>query len=210
MRPRREIWEIQETVFKEAILKTLTHRDYYDKGGVILLELFENRAELYNPGGLVSAIPESEFGKCSHARNPLIFVLFARMHLVEQVGSGIVRRQDLVHQAKLPPPQFQKTGIFTVTLIGPEKSSVKSSVKGSVKIIELIKEYPAVTISEMADALNGAVLLPILNRREVALSVLINTLPELSVAISGKFPLATKVGVCAFRCKIQSFPSPGD
>jgi ATP-dependent DNA helicase RecG len=37
MRPRREIWEIQETVFKEAILKALTHRDYYDKGGVILL-----------------------------------------------------------------------------------------------------------------------------------------------------------------------------
>jgi ATP-dependent DNA helicase RecG len=159
--PRREIWEIPETVFKEAILNALAHRDYYDKGGVILLELFDNRVELSNPGGLVSAIPESEFGKRSHSRNPLIFGLFARMHLVEQVGSGIVRMHDLMHEAKLPPPQFQKTGIFTITLMRPEKSSEKGSEKGSEKssekssekIIELIKEYPAVTIAEMAESL---------------------------------------------------------
>jgi ATP-dependent DNA helicase RecG len=155
--PRKEIWEIPETVFKEAILNALAHRDYYDKGAVILLELFDNRVELSNPGGLVSAIPESEFGKRSHSRNPLIFGLFARMHLVEQVGSGIVRMYDLMHEAKLPAPQFQKTGIFTVTLMRPVKSSGKSSEKGSEKssekIIKLIKENPAVTIAEMAESL---------------------------------------------------------
>jgi predicted HTH transcriptional regulator len=36
----------------------LAHRDYYDKSGVILPELFNNRVELSNPGGLVSAISE--------------------------------------------------------------------------------------------------------------------------------------------------------
>ena len=74
--PRKEIWEIPETVLKEAIINSLSHRDYYDKGAVNAIELYDDRVEISNPGGLVSAIPESEFGKRSHSRNPLIFGLF--------------------------------------------------------------------------------------------------------------------------------------
>ncbi len=55
--PRKEIWEIPETVFKEAIINALSHRDYYDKGAVINIEVFDDRVEISNPGGLVSAIP---------------------------------------------------------------------------------------------------------------------------------------------------------
>lgn len=87
--PRKEIWEIPETVFKEAIINSLSHRDYYDKGAVIMIEIFDDRVEISNPGGLVSAINRADFGKRSLSRNPLIFGLFARMQLVEQVGSGI-------------------------------------------------------------------------------------------------------------------------
>jgi ATP-dependent DNA helicase RecG len=28
---RKELWEIPETVFKEAIINSLAHRDYYDR-----------------------------------------------------------------------------------------------------------------------------------------------------------------------------------
>ena len=124
---RKEIWEIPETVFKEAIINSLTHRDYYDKGAVINIEVFDNRVEITNPGGLVSAIPEAEFGKRSHSRNPLIFGLFARMHLVEQVGSGVGRIKDLMKGAELPDPIFLKEGIFTVIFQRPARSSQKRS-----------------------------------------------------------------------------------
>jgi len=152
-RPRKEIWEIPETAFKEAIINALSHRDYYDKGAVIHIELFSDRVEISNPGGLVSAIPEAEFGKRSHSRNPLIFGLFSRMHLVEQVGSGIGRIQDLMKSAGLPEPIFQKEGIFTVVLKRPVAGSVKSSVKSSVKIIELIIFNVHITIPELAENL---------------------------------------------------------
>ena len=155
--PRKEIWEIPETVFKEAIFNALSHRDYYDKGAVIHIEVFSDRVEISNPGGLVSAIPEAEFGKRSHSRNPLIFGLFSRMQLVEQVGSGIGRIQDLMKSAELPEPIFQKEGIFTVVLkrplTGSEKSSEKSSGKSSEKIIELMRTNPQVTIAELANEL---------------------------------------------------------
>jgi ATP-dependent DNA helicase RecG len=160
--PRKEIWEIPETVFKEAIINSLSHRDYYDKGAVTTIEVFDDRVEITNPGGLVSAIPESDFGKRSHSRNPLIFGLFARMHLVEQVGSGIGRINDLMKLAGLPEPTFQKEGMFNVILSRPQKTSEKTSektrvetrVETRVKIINAIEKNNRITTPMLAELLN--------------------------------------------------------
>lgn len=118
-KPRNEIWEIPETVFKEAIINALAHRDYYDKGGRITIELFNDRVEISNPGGLVSAISKNDFGKRSLSRNPLIFGLFERMRMVEQIGSGISRMRDLMKENGLTPPEFDIDGMFTITLRRP-------------------------------------------------------------------------------------------
>ena len=150
--PRIEHWEIPQTAFKEAIINALSHRDYYDKGAKINIELFDNRVEISNPGGLTSAISKSEFGTKSHSRNPLIFGLFVRMHMVEQVGSGIGRMKDEMKAVKLPAPEFKMDGLFTVVFHRniTEKSSGKSSGKSSVKdwadIKRIILEIPGVAI----------------------------------------------------------------
>jgi ATP-dependent DNA helicase RecG len=172
--PRKEIWEIPETVFKEAIINSLSHRDYYDKGAVIHIEVFDDRVEISNPGGLVSAIPEADFGKRSHSRNPLIFGLFARMHLVEQVGSGVGRIHELMKEADLPEPVFQKEGIFTVILQRPIKSSEKSTQKtaqkstqktrektrekSSEKILTLLKSDGSLTADALAEMLSFSII----------------------------------------------------
>lgn len=117
--PRKELWEIPETVFKEAIINALAHRDYYDKGARISVEVFNDRIEVSNPGGLISGIPKNEFGKRSLSRNPLIFGLFERIRMVEQVGSGISRMRDLMLENNLTPPEFNTEGIFTVTFRRP-------------------------------------------------------------------------------------------
>lgn len=59
---RVEIWEISESVFKEAIFNALAHRDYYEKGAVTTIEVYDDRIEISNPGGLLSAV-KGEFGK---------------------------------------------------------------------------------------------------------------------------------------------------
>jgi ATP-dependent DNA helicase RecG len=116
---RKELWKIPETVFKEAIINSLAHRDYYDKDGRITIELFNDRVEVTNPGGLVSSIAKNEFGKKSSSRNPLIFGLFERMRLVEQIGSGISRMRDLMKEEGLTPPEFNTDGMFTVAFRRP-------------------------------------------------------------------------------------------
>ncbi len=166
--PRKEIWEIPENVFKELIINSLSHRDYYEKGAITTIEVFDNRVEVTNPGGLVSAISELEFGRRSYTRNPLIFGLFAKMRLVEQVGSGISRVRNLMSDSGLPEPQFQKKGIFTVVLSRPKisslKGSQKSSHKSSHKIIELIAETPSISTEQMAEAIG-------ISRRAIAKNI---------------------------------------
>jgi ATP-dependent DNA helicase RecG len=97
----------------------LAHRDYYDKGARITIEVFDDRVEISNPGGLISTVPRNEFGKRSASRNPLIFGLFERMRLVEQIGSGITRIRDVMNDEGLTPPEFSIDGMFTVTLRRP-------------------------------------------------------------------------------------------
>ena len=154
--PRKEIWEIPLTVFKEAIINALSHRDYYEQGAVITIEIFDDRVEVSNPGGLLSGVVK-DFGHKSMSRNPLVFSLFTRMHLVERIASGIPRMREAMREANLPEPVFHTDGMFTVSFMRPvktsEKTSVKGSVKSSVKILDLMMEEPEITIPELAKKL---------------------------------------------------------
>ena len=117
--PRKEILEIPETVFREALVNALCHRSYYEKGAVIMVEIYDDRVEISNPGGLISAITPQEFGTKSFSRNPLIFGLMQRINLVEKVGSGIKRMRDAMKDAGLIAPKFEIGGFFTVILYRP-------------------------------------------------------------------------------------------
>lgn len=157
-KPRKELWEIPETAFKETIINSLAHRDYYDKGARITIEVFDDRVEISNPGGLVSAVPRSEFGKRSASRNPLIFGLFERMRLVEQIGSGITRIRDVMNDEGLTPPEFNIDGMFTVTLRRPfdfEKwveKWVEKLTDNRVKILREVHNNHKVTKKELEQA----------------------------------------------------------
>lgn len=155
--PRKEIWEIPETVFKEAIINALAHRDYYDRGARITIEVFNDRVEVSNPGGLVSGIPKNEFGKRSLSRNPLIFGLFERIRMVEQVGSGIARMRNVMREADLTEPEFNTEGIFTVTVRRPFDFDkwvdrwVDNLTNNRVNIIKAIREDNKVSKRELEE-----------------------------------------------------------
>jgi ATP-dependent DNA helicase RecG len=161
---RKELWEIPEIVFKEAIINSLAHRDYYDKGGRITIELFNDRVEVTNPGGLVSSIAKNEFGKKSSSRNPLIFGLFERMRLVEQIGSGISRMRDLMQIEGLTPPEFNTDGMFTVIFRRPIEFDkwvvrwVDNLTENRINILKNIYSNPKISKRELESiiGLNGS------------------------------------------------------
>ena len=144
--PRQEIWELPLDAIKEALTNALCHRDYF------------------NPGGLLPYVA-ADFGHRSRSRNPLIFRMFTRMHLVESVGTGIPRIARILSEDGFPPAEYKTEGFFTTILRkkkassteqsdhGSGKSSVKTSVKTSVKIKEMMQSNPKVSLREIAEAI---------------------------------------------------------
>lgn len=158
--PREEIWEIPLTVFKEAIINALSHRDYYEQGATITIEMFDDRVEVSNPGGLLPIVAK-DFGHKSMTRNPLIFGLFTRMHLVERVASGIPRMQEAMKEANLPEPEFHTDGMFTVIFkrgISIKNDTVNDTVNSKEQeVLNIIKQYPGLNSSKIAELIGKSV-----------------------------------------------------
>lgn len=131
----------------------------YEQGAVTLVEIYDDRVVISNPGGLLLAV-KKEFGTRSMSRNPLIFGLFTRMNLVEQVASGIPRMRDEMKEAGLPEPVFTTDGgFFTVEFRRPNDSgTINGTINGTIKfktineevVFELIKSEEGLSAPEIA------------------------------------------------------------
>ena len=146
---RVEKWELPLEVFREALVNALAHRDYYEQGAFTTVDLFDDRIEISNPGGLLPLVAK-HFGRRSLSRNPYIFSLFMRMNLVEHVGSGIGRMKELMLNAGLPEPEYETEGMFTVTL--RRKASVVEN-PGLSELEKQVKDFMSVEIKPSIDEL---------------------------------------------------------
>ena len=124
--PRKEVFEVPKESLKECLINALAHRDYLEKGARVQIDIFDDRIEISNPGGLI--IKEEEFGKRSLSRNPLLFSLMQKADLVEQVGSGINRIMEAMKKAGLKAPVFEFGKFFAVTLFRPNEDEISKIV----------------------------------------------------------------------------------
>ncbi len=113
---RQEDLEIPEVVLRESVVNAVAHRDYFEKGAEIMIEIFDNRVEISNPGGLPKGLKEEDFGTRTLARNPLIAALLNRAGYIEKLGTGIPRIRKTMQDVNLPEPAFHFDGFFKVTL----------------------------------------------------------------------------------------------
>lgn len=151
---RTEKWEMPLDVFREALINALSHRDYYEQGAFINVEIYDDRVEISNPGGLLPLVAK-QFGRKSLSRNPYIFSLFMRMNLVEHVGSGIGRMHELMLNAGLPAPEYETEGIFTIILYRKKKEpafQILSDIERQV--VEIMTDGHAPSIDELCSKTN--------------------------------------------------------
>ncbi|MEK6858145.1 MAG: RNA-binding domain-containing protein [Nanoarchaeota archaeon] len=116
-RERTEKLELPEEALREAIINAVVHRDYFSTGH-IQIDIYLDRVEINNPGGLIKGLSMKDFGIVSLPRNPLIMDLMLRVQKVEKVGSGIKRIKDTMKEYKLNV-KFESTGFFTVIFKRP-------------------------------------------------------------------------------------------
>lgn len=113
---RKEILEIPKFVLREAVVNAVAHRDYFERGANVQVNIFDNRIEISNPGGLPKGLSPQNFGKHSVTRNSLVAALLHRCSYIEKAGTGIQRMRDGMKEAGLLEPTFEFSGFFTVIL----------------------------------------------------------------------------------------------
>lgn len=88
---RIEFPDYPERAVQEGIVNALIHRDYLELGSEVHIDMFDDRLEIYSPGGMVSgtSITEENILQIpSVRRNPVIADIFSRLKYMERRGSG--------------------------------------------------------------------------------------------------------------------------
>ena len=88
---RVEYPEYPERSIFEGLVNGLVHRDYLDMGSEVHIDIFDDRLEIYSPGGMYDGtlIQDRDIGNVpSKRRNPVVADIFSRLDYMERRGSG--------------------------------------------------------------------------------------------------------------------------
>jgi len=162
---RKNILELPEDALREAVTNAVCHRDYFEKGARIMVEIFDDRVEVTNPGGAPKGITKENFGNTSVARNPNIATMLHRSGYIERMGTGIKRMKGAMESMGLEAPIFQTEGyffkvIFKRELLYHDMNGVKDGVNG---VKDGVNENQAILIDLILK--NGKITIPQISRQ---------------------------------------------
>ena len=100
----------------EAIANALMHRDWSDIGSEVHVDMFDDRLDVYSPGGMAdgSLIQNLDIEKVpSLRRNPVVADVLHRLELAERLGTGLRRIVEetsyLYGYTDAAAPRFEST-----------------------------------------------------------------------------------------------------
>ena len=118
---RRKRTVYPEIALREIIANALIHQDFSITGAGPLIEIFDDRIEVSNPGGLLpSKRLDRLIGTQPESRNEQLARAFRRYKICEERGSGLLKAGLQVELYGLPPIDFAAgSNHFKVTLFTP-------------------------------------------------------------------------------------------
>lgn len=173
---RIEYPDYPERAVTEGLVNALIHRDYLIVGSEVHIDIFDNRLEIYSPGGMVdgSTLEGRDLLHISSMRrNPVLADVFSRLHLMERRGSGfkkILEDYDFQENTteELMPKFMTQNKDFLLTLynlnyfagqgvaqgvaqdVAQDVAQEKSSSKYEDQILRLIRSNSKITRNEIA------------------------------------------------------------
>ncbi len=116
---RMESPMIPDEVLREAVTNAVGHRDYFDPNG-ILVEIFDDRIQITNPGTLLPGQNLSNFADIRRHRNPILHRILNDAGWGEGLNLGVRAMIRILRLQNLPDPAFEDLGgFFRVILYGP-------------------------------------------------------------------------------------------
>ena len=163
---RVESLPIPREALREALLNAVVHKAY-ESLTPIQIAVYDDKLEIFNCGYLPEGWTVDNLLGTHRSRpyNPDVANVFFRAGEIETWGRGIERIVMACKSYECPTPtvRYSSGEMWMVFYFREEnqEGSQKSSQKSSQKIIELIRQNPNITTSEMAEAIG-------VNRRTVA------------------------------------------
>ena len=121
---RIEYPEYPERAVQEALVNALIHRDYSVIGSEVHVDIYDDRLEIYSPGGMYDGTFIQDINPLnvsSIRRNPIIADVFARMDLMERRGSGLRKIIEAYEAEKNYKeelkPEFKSTESSFITIL---------------------------------------------------------------------------------------------
>lgn len=118
---RSEVHMYPEIAVRELVANALIHQDFSVIGAGPMVEIFEDRMEISNPG--IPLIDTLRFiDEPPRSRNEMLAAMMRRMNVCEERGSGIDKVIFQVEIFQLPAPDFRIAGDSTVAVLyGPRQ-----------------------------------------------------------------------------------------
>lgn len=120
---RHEVSVYPEIALRELIANALIHQDFTIRGKSPMIEIFDDRIEITNPGTLISSKNVDRLiGTSPESRNEILAQAFRRYHICEERGSGFTKTILAIELYGLPPLKFEEgENYFKVILSSPRK-----------------------------------------------------------------------------------------
>ena len=125
---REDRTEYPLTAVREAVINALVHRDYsiHTEGMPIQIQMFEDRMEIRNPGGIYGRLRIDQLGKMQpDTRNPVLASALEVLGITENRYSGIPTIRREMEKYHLREPVFlDERGNFAVIFYKKQKETI--------------------------------------------------------------------------------------
>ena len=143
-----------ERAVLEGIVNALIHRNYLELGSEVHIDMFDDRLEIYSPGGMCDGtkVQERDLMRVpSRRRNPVIADIFNRLKYMDRRGSGFKKilsdyRTHPNYVEGLKTEFFSDNDSFRLVMKNnnyqvPESESKRKMSKRTIEHIDRIKIY---------------------------------------------------------------------
>lgn len=172
--------EYPERAVLEGIVNALIHRNYLEIGSEVHIDMFDDRIEIYSPGGMLDGTRVQDrdlMNVPSRRRNPVIADIFSRLKYMDRRGSGFKKiigdyRQQPQYEEDMKPEfnsdydqfllilknlnyklDFQGSDEVTTMKVFEkmmEKTTKKKNQNTANEIVEIMIKNPKITAKEIA------------------------------------------------------------
>ena len=136
---RIEMPDYPERSYMEGLVNGLIHRQYLELGSEVHIDMFDDRLEIYSPGGMVDGTLIQDgnvWNIASKRRNPIVADMFERLNYMERRGSGFKKimedyENQTLYSEKKKPTFYSSHSTFILTLpkLNYEKTAIKTDDK---------------------------------------------------------------------------------